>query len=101
MVLSEGVWGPENIVSICVSCVNTSDWVVRRSPDLSPRMMEGSVGSAELSVVPTEVLRMDLSATLSFSANMRRSALPYFRRQRLWACRIRRRGAFLSLWEAG
>ena len=66
--------GERAIVSICVSYVNTSDRMVRRRTDLPSRVMDRSVGSAELSVVPTEVLRMELGATLGFFANMRRSA---------------------------
>jgi len=60
--------GERAIVSICVRCDSTSDGVVRKMPDLSSRMTERSVGSVEVSVVPPEVLRMDLSATsLGFS----------------------------------
>jgi hypothetical protein len=89
--------GERAIVSIFLSCAHISDGVVRRRPDLSSRRMERSVGIAELSVIPTDVLRMDFSATLGFFANMRRSALPYFRRRSLRACRMRRRVAFLIL----
>ena len=84
------------VVSICVRCVNTSDRVVRRRQDVSSRKMEISVGSVRLSVIPSEVRRMDLRATLGFFTNMRRSALPYFRRRKLRAWRMRRRVAFLS-----
>ncbi len=58
--------------------------------------MERSVGSVGLSVVPSAVRMMDLRATLDFFTNMRRSALPYFRRRKLRAWRMRRRAAFLS-----
>ena len=64
--------GERAIVSISVSCVNISDGVVRRMPDLSSHRMERSVGSTKLSVVTTEILRMDLSATLGFFANIRK-----------------------------
>jgi hypothetical protein len=89
--------GERAIVSILVSCFTTSDGVVRRSPDLSSRRIERSVGSMRFLVVPAEVWRMDLSATLGFFTNMRRRALAYFRRRRLRACRMRRRVAILSL----
>jgi len=70
--------------------------VVRRRPDLSSRKMERSVGSVGLSVVPSEVRRMDLRATLGFFTNMRRSASLYFRRRKLRAWRMKRRIAFLN-----
>ena len=85
------------IVSICVSCATISDGDVRRRLNLSSRMIERSVGSAKFSVVPIEVLRIDLSDTLGFFANMRRSALPYFRRRRLRAFQVMRRVVFLNL----
>jgi len=95
----EGVWGSGErvVVSICVSYVNTSDGVVRRRPDFSSRKMERSIGSVGLSGVPSEVRRIDLRATFGFFTNMRRRALPYFRRRRLRAWRMRRRVAFRSL----
>jgi len=58
----EGVVG-----SIFSSCVLTSDEVVRRHPNVSSRRTERSVGSVRSSGVPSEVQRMDLSATLGFS----------------------------------
>ena len=88
--------GERVVVSICVSCVNTSFGVVRRCPDFSSRKMERSVGSVGLSVVPSEVRRMDFKATLGFFTNMRRRALPYFRRRNLRTWQMRRRNAFLS-----
>ena len=66
--------GERDFVSIRVSCVNTSEGVARRRPDFSSRKMEKSVGSVGLSVVPSEVRRMDLRATLDFFTNMRRRA---------------------------
>ena len=71
------------VVSICVSCVNASDGVVTRRPNVSSRKMERSVGSLVLSVVPSEVRRMDLRATFGFLTSMRTSALAYFRRRKL------------------
>ena len=56
--------GERVVVSICVSCVNASDGVVRRRLDFSSRKMERSVGSVGLSVDPSEVRRMNLRATL-------------------------------------
>ncbi len=88
--------GERGVVSICASCVNTSDGLVRRCPDFSSRKMERSVGRLGLSVVPSEVWIMDLRATLGFFTNMRRHALPYFRRRKLRAWRMRRQVAFLS-----
>ena len=77
--------GERAFVSIFVNWVITSDGVVRRRLDISSRMTERSIGSAGLSGVPSEVWRMDLSATLSYFANMRIRTLPYFSRRRLRA----------------
>ena len=66
------------VVSIHVSCVNTSDGVVRSRPDLSSCKMERSVGSVGLSGVLSAVRRMDLWATLGFFTNMRRKGFAIF-----------------------
>jgi len=58
--------GKRAVVSICVSCVITSDGAVRRRPNASSRRAERSVGSVGLSDVPSEVWRMNLRATLGF-----------------------------------
>ena len=88
--------GERAVVSSSVSCVNTSDGVVRRRSDFTSLKMERSVGSVGLSVVPSEERRMDLRAKLGFFTITRRRALAYFRRRKLRAWRMRRRVAFLS-----
>ncbi len=70
--------------------------VVSSRLDVLSRRTKRSVERVGLSGVPSEVRRMNLRAELGFFTNMRRSALPYFRRRRLRAWRIRRRVAFLS-----
>jgi len=89
--------GESDVVSIFLSCVITSDGEVRRRPNASSRRTDGSVGMVGLSGVPSEVRRMDLSATLGFFTNMRIMALPYFSQRRFGAWRMRRRATFLSL----
>jgi hypothetical protein len=54
------------VVSICVSCVNTTDGVVRRRPDFSSRKMKRSVGSAGMSVVPPDHLEGGLKGHTRF-----------------------------------
>jgi len=88
--------GDRAFVSNFSSCVITSVGVVSRRPDVSSRRTERSVGRVGLSGAPSEMRRMDLRAKLGFFTNTRRSALPYFRRRRLRAWRMRRRVAFLS-----
>ena len=53
--------GERVVVSICVSCVNTSDGVERRRPDSSSRKMEISVGSVGFRGVPSVFRRMECS----------------------------------------
>jgi hypothetical protein len=78
------------------SCAITSAGVVSMRPNFSSQRTERSVGRVGLSGAPSEVRRIDLRAALGFFTNMRRIALPYFRRRSLRAWRIRRRAAFLS-----
>ena len=54
----------------------TSDGVVIRRHVVSSLIIERSVGSVELVVVPAAVHMIDLSATSGFLKNMRRRALP-------------------------
>jgi len=49
-----------------------------------------------LSIAPSAERRTDLRVTLGFFTNMRRRALPYFRRRKLRACRMKAGVAFLS-----
>jgi hypothetical protein len=88
--------GDRAFVSSFSSRAITSVGVVSRRPDVSSRRTERSLGRVRLSGVPSEVRRMDLRAALGFFTNMRGSALPYFRRRRLRAWRIRMRVAFHS-----
>ena len=65
------------IFSICVSLAITSSGAVMRRPVVSSRSTERSVGREGASSAPSDVRRMDLSATLGFFMNMRSRALPY------------------------
>ncbi len=85
--------GERDTVSICASFVITSAGVAMRHPNVSPLKIERSVGNVVESLSLVAVWRIDLSATLGFFTNMRTRASPWLRRQRLRACRIKRRVA--------
>jgi hypothetical protein len=87
-------YGERATVFVCVSFVIASAGVAMRSPENSSLKMERSVGRVGESFPPVVVRRMDIRATLPLLTNMRRRVLPYFRRRRLRARRMRSRVAF-------
>ena len=87
-------FGERATVFICVILVTTSDRVVMSRPAVSSLRIERSMGSLVEALAPVTEWRIHLSATFGFFINMRRRALPYLMRQRLWACRMRWRVYF-------
>ncbi len=92
--VGSGEWAA---VSNCVILATTLSGAVIRRPVVLSRITKRYVGRLELSVSPSDVRRMDLSAALGFLTSKRSIALPYRRRRRLRACRMRSLVALLRL----
>jgi len=80
--------GDRATFSICVILAITSSGAVMRRSVVSSRITERSIGREEgVSVTPSVVRRINLSATLGFLIKKRSMTLPYRMRRRLRASR--------------
>ena len=77
--------GDRATVSICVISAITSFGAMMRRPVVLSRITERLVGREEVSVTPSDVRRIYLSATLGYFMNKRSMALPYSMRRRFRA----------------